>query len=419
MNGPFTKSLTTVNKLRIARLLIRILLVGMVLAFLWVVSEVFEDLNRPDYIEQIGQIDSSGEEFSVHLTLAFDPEYQDTRNIVNVTDLRSGQVSEGHFPILIHWLSARNRRDEPICLKRIYLLKSIHTRRLGLDRERFSFAPREFEPIIEVDNFCFQGTASVNSYDEDLIIKWESVNLIPKTYANQFRRFPLDGAFADLFVWAEFHAQGSDEIIPIAPSISFINSQENWDQTITLAHPILQLRDRELDATLVSIYSQRPPSIFVLTALLLSLITIFIILLAFVSDTGSALEVSIAILVGLWGIQGILIPEYVVETTLVHISIYLLYLLFALVALFRFVISPLESKVTLSLNKQNEISHEVVAKPVSVAPVRESEPTPLSVQQAEQHHLSQGNWGVFQIVITGLLTSIAILLGVLNIRKRK
>ena len=62
--------------------------------------------------------------------------------------------------------------------------------------------------------------------------------------------------------------------------------------------------------------------------------------LAFVKDVSAFLEVAIGILLGLWGIQSVLVPIDITEPTITPQIILALYVLLAFAVFIRFVIRP-------------------------------------------------------------------------------
>jgi hypothetical protein len=80
-----------------------------------------------------------------------------------------------------------------------------------------------------------------------------------------------------------------------------------------------------------------------LTLLLLGLLTVLILGLVFVKDKSTLLEIAIGVLLSLWGIQSVLIPEYINSRTLVHYWVIVLYILLGLVTYVRLVGIPLVS----------------------------------------------------------------------------
>lgn len=78
-----------------------------------------------------------------------------------------------------------------------------------------------------------------------------------------------------------------------------------------------------------------------LTLMLLVFLTVLILGLLLVKDKQSVLELMLGILLGLWGIPAVLIPNYIQSNTLVHYWIIILYILLGLVTYVRFVGLPL------------------------------------------------------------------------------
>jgi len=64
--------------------------------------------------------------------------------------------------------------------------------------------------------------------------------------------------------------------------------------------------------------------------------TVLILLLVSVRETGSFIEVSVGILLGLWGVQSVLVPDDIAGTTVIDPLIIALYVMFALVIPFRY-----------------------------------------------------------------------------------
>lgn len=80
-----------------------------------------------------------------------------------------------------------------------------------------------------------------------------------------------------------------------------------------------------------------------LTLVLMGFLTVLIIGLVFVKDKSTLLEIVIGVLLGLWGIQAVVIPDYIQNRTLVHYWVIVLYILLGLVTYVRLVGLPLVS----------------------------------------------------------------------------
>lgn len=92
--------------------------------------------------------------------------------------------------------------------------------------------------------------------------------------------------------------------------------------------------------TMVYMTLQRPLAQRLLTPVLLGGILVFIFLLIFINDHGACLEVAVGILLGLWGVQNILIPSYISGPTFIEVIILTLYVLLIFAIFIRFVIKP-------------------------------------------------------------------------------
>lgn len=120
----------------------------------------------------------------------------------------------------------------------------------------------------------------------------------------------------------------------------------DWKENITLRPEELRFEltpnltsdwpAQELQVQLSRTRTQR-----LLTVVLLGFLTILILGLIFVRDNSSLLEIVIGVLLGLWGIQSVVIPSYIQSRTLVHYWIIILYILLGLVAYVRLVGIPL------------------------------------------------------------------------------
>lgn len=121
---------------------------------------------------------------------------------------------------------------------------------------------------------------------------------------------------------------------------------EEWEENLTVKSEALQFETgpettaewpaARLDITLSRTWTQQ-----LLTLMLLGFLTFLVAGLLLVKDKQSLLEVMTGILLGLWGIPAVLIPNYIQSTTLVHYWIIVLYILLGLVTYVRFIGMPL------------------------------------------------------------------------------
>lgn len=121
------------------------------------------------------------------------------------------------------------------------------------------------------------------------------------------------------------------EVIPTDVSLTVVAS--DWEETIETM--------QEDGQTWFFIRLQRHRSLRFLTVALLSSILLFILMILRLQDLGSTVEVTAAILFGIWGIRQVLVPDYVTTTTLVDYALICLYLVLAIVLFARFAVIPL------------------------------------------------------------------------------
>lgn len=168
------------------------------------------------------------------------------------------------------------------------------------------------------------------------------------------QRFPLDRHETHFLVWLKTSNQDMPYIQPAvtlvfpptgwSKSINFANAETLMSSTIAIppSSPAGETQivgqTEQFNATEVSIMLQRSIGKIFLTGVVLLAFTLFILLLLIIPDDGSALEVSVGLLLGLWGVREILIPADIEGTTIVHSAILFLYFLFAGVAFIRYLL---------------------------------------------------------------------------------
>lgn len=131
------------------------------------------------------------------------------------------------------------------------------------------------------------------------------------------------------------------------PTRVYVTSRlDEWEEDLTVSAERLQFETgpdttaewpaARLDIDLYRTWTQR-----LLTLMLLTFLTLLIAGLLLVKDKQSLLELMTGILLGLWGIPAVLLPNHIQSSTLVHYWIILLYILLGLVTYVRFVGMPL------------------------------------------------------------------------------
>jgi|688.fasta_scaffold318277_2 hypothetical protein len=145
--------------------------------------------------------------------------------------------------------------------------------------------------------------------------------------------YPFDQQTAAVDILGVFSKDS--ERIPNVPSTSALDfSVAGWlefpqsDETISIVK-------HGSSARTITIDLRRQQARRLLSIVLLSSALMFIVLLPFVGDTSTFIELSVAVVFGLWGIQGIIVPTEINDPTIVQSCILALYLLYALIVFIR------------------------------------------------------------------------------------
>lgn len=322
------------------------------LAFGYLLWLVFNDLNEPigtKYLREYNEVEKLG--LSATLWLNLSPENE----IAQYTSFQYDMVSDAHLLADVTEIKIVSQLDKPVCIQRVLFLRSIHFRRMGLNKTEYDFStgPNLF-PTHEFSGLCTEDSLRINNNDTENVLNWTSPIHVPTTYSSPFRRYPLDGVFMDFFVWLEVVPKDGGPVITVAPDVVFSNVLPGWAQTARISQPKMVLDSMPTNSTLVSFDLHRPISQTVLTWSILGLLSVFALAILFVSDAGSAAEVAVAILLGLWGVQEFLIPSNVEGLTLVHFAQYLIYLTLGWATLFRFVLRPIRQGLAHARSKDSQ-----------------------------------------------------------------
>jgi hypothetical protein len=258
--------------------------------------------------------------------------------------------------------------------------------------------------------------------EDDTAIAYEyadSVILIKEPPSYHFPYwFPFDPTSLDLIVLIEVSAQdasGKSISRSMAPDVASWVTLPDWDESISITTEDSELLGHK--ATHVHIDLRRPLAYRVLAPVLLASLAAFVFALIFVRETGSFLEVAVAILLGLWGAREVLIPGNISGPTWLNSAILGLYVSLVLMVPTHFLWRWLD---TCSRTSVPEGGHE---NPI----VRIPQDTPMGVNLPERFLADthqplddpQAPRDLYQIVSLGLLGLLAVLVGLLFFRKRK
>jgi len=163
---------------------------------------------------------------------------------------------------------------------------------------------------------------SLGSYWDEMLNK----SIDPSYY------YPFDYRKLDVVTWVEISYEdsgGKTVLMNITPKVVGYISISNWDTNVQIS----QESSPELghDFARVNVIFQRPLAYRALTVVLLLSLFIFIFLLVFVDSISSLLEVALGILLGLWGVQDILVPKDITWPTIIDPLILTLYVFLAFI----------------------------------------------------------------------------------------
>lgn len=120
----------------------------------------------------------------------------------------------------------------------------------------------------------------------------------------------------------------------------------NWSGDIKLVQLPITVNGQQIQAFQVDMTLSRLLSSRFFSILLIAMSLLVITAILYIKETVATIELSLAILLGLWGIQGILIPSNMNGSTLIHIAIILLYVYFVAIISIRFLFLPTISRIS-------------------------------------------------------------------------
>jgi hypothetical protein len=225
------------------------------------------------------------------------------------------------------------------------------------------FDPPTPNPIYAFEDFCSNGLVKslainniLNKRAQEKITSVQSPVWINYEIPTGSKRFyPFDHLNLSYIFWVEAVDENGDYFI-IAPQVTVEFPHDGW---IRSSQGNFLLIDQQFITTLL-IDHDRNISTRLSTVVLMFTILSFIIGLIFVPNISSTLEVSIGILLGLWGLREVLIPPEIQGARLLSYFFLFAYYLFAIAAFIRFVTIPIYQKYKQSFpaRKLPEDHHE-------------------------------------------------------------
>lgn len=232
-------------------------------------------------------------------------------------------------------------RKPDLCVRNIYGSQiGSHMTIQGVTR--YMFQPTE--PRYQTEQLC--QTRWTNPED------WKPVNIIkddgpiPVSYLHPRLPlyYPFDVRRSEFFVWADAY-QNDNDLIEVVPQLHLASMMREWSETVTFQEKQIEVNDTIRKALYVDVTFQRPISVRIFTSLMITALFLFITLLLFVRDNGSALEVSLAILLGLWGVKDLIRGPDQYSMILIDTIFFMLYIYFAIIVFLRFSTLPLYKKL--------------------------------------------------------------------------
>lgn len=229
--------------------------------------------------------------------------------------------------------------DSDICIGEIYGEAFSSYYKVG---EVEQYILENVSPVYSLDNFCQDRDISVHQTPNQM----DDLGWIPVNYRNlrYEKYFPLDEREVTFYLWVEAY-QENGAAFPLVPEVYLSSKMAEWNEEVHFTKRVINVNGEDLEALEVNVIFKRPLTTRLFTFVILGTLYLFVTLLLFVKDTGSALEVSLGILLGLWGIQEIIRPPTLGTITLVDTLILVLYFYFALIAVLRFITVPLYQKL--------------------------------------------------------------------------
>jgi hypothetical protein len=199
--------------------------------------------------------------------------------------------------------------------------------------------PVERKLDYEFDDFCAErGKLETTTFGGE----GAPVGLLPFTRGLPPYNYPFDTRALDLQLWVEAeieHQDGTRAEMVIAPNTQAQYNLPNWQLNLLIEQVTPENRTHPVTSHVLTL--QRPFASRLLTTTLLASLFIIIILLGFTRQIDAFIQASVAVLLTLLGIQDLLVPATIAETTIVDDTILGFYILFALAVLARLTIKPI------------------------------------------------------------------------------
>jgi hypothetical protein len=298
-----------------------------------------------------------------------DANKKDEPGISMLLDFGEDRFGEQMLSSTIEIMSVSFPLNKQLCVEGVYFVEDSPIYAMPsdeLDDFYFDFSERphahSFHPyrekVVGFQDFCSNKTQFINlypakSYTDPPTIEYIRAITTPiniSVYSpplNNLRKYPFDVHYASIAFWIEVVTETGERIF-VAPSIDAHFPIGDWRSEVSINSLRAACSGDCIKginkATVIDVKLRRPIGIQYLTAMILLTIFGLIISIVIIKDSSNALSVCLAIVLGLWGIQDVLIAPKIIGPTFTRSAIMLLYFLFGIAMLTRFITIPLYRK---------------------------------------------------------------------------
>lgn len=321
-------STDNIHKLRQKKLVVRgLLFLTTFIILFFIVFIVARSLFRPPKI--ILGVDNQSFYSSIYSPVYFDIEIDKDASAVF-------DISAVHVPLV-------NEKDQVRCLSNITLFQK--TVRSVYSKSGYVLENTQLERVYPLNNLCNSSTMITN-----MVGVYSEAEIIPEGIDHSFRLNPIREKYYFPFDYYEADSEISAEGVITSSSrsqnytyqpdfLGYINAPGWQIDIVNDGQP-------EIARHRLHFFIQRPPYLKIATVVILVSLLFVIFAIPFISEIGSSVDVAVGILLGLWGVQDVLIPDYVTWTTMLEQIILFLYVLLAFSLFVRTTIYPLWKRNT-------------------------------------------------------------------------
>lgn len=277
-----------------------------------------------------------------------------------VLDLESNSAQERiNFHIERISLYGGDKEFDKVCLKRLYIFQSVGTYGSLNSSKDYPFLETVGKPL-EFNKLCYGGMPNRPTTIENF--QGESIS-IPLYNNWQARRlYPFDKRNLQFYLLVELATETTTHTLQI-PDLNVILPylEDKIDAHVTQEEAGVRLSATSgdpvepgvLKVAFVNMTIERASGRKLVTLLFLGLIFLFIITLLLITDTGNAIQVGIANLLGIWSVRDIIVPSSIGESIFINQIVLVLYALLGWVSFRRFLRQPIIDRIKFPKSKSD------------------------------------------------------------------